>query len=217
MLPAPRLDVGGVDVKERNDAEDFREEGYLRDGTMYSASSKRDDSEDFREEMYLRSGSMYWANSKRDDSEDFREEGYLRSGSMYWVNNKRDGRYDSLLDRKNLALGAVERVNIAHRVLGKPGITMNEATEAASHGVGFVNSYWNASVRHGNFWATDQPAGKPNFIEGGQANGFGYTQSTYHKLHCLANLRTVLAWHIMGQGLNVTKDMDVHTIHCLVR
>jgi hypothetical protein len=59
------------------------------------------------------------------------------------------------------------------------------------------------------------PAGKPNFIEGGQANGFGFTQSTYHKLHCLANLRIMLAWQITGNS-KMTHDMNAHAIHCLV-
>ncbi|GKT52384.1 uncharacterized protein ColSpa_12565 [Colletotrichum spaethianum] len=109
------------------------------------------------------------------------------------VNQRRDDVYDSLLDRNSLALGAVERINIAHRVLGKPEITMQEVKETASHSDEYVNEYWQSSMKHGEFWTADQPAGKPNFIEGGQSNGFGFTQSTYHKLHCLANLQMMLA------------------------
>lgn len=69
---------------------------------------------------------------------------------------------------------------------------------------------------HGGFWTTDQAVGKPNFIEGGQVNDFGFTQCTFHKLHCLANLRMMLAWHITGEGDKMTHDMNVHAIHCLV-
>ncbi|KAK2005855.1 hypothetical protein LZ32DRAFT_545201, partial [Colletotrichum eremochloae] len=74
---------------------------------------------------------------------------------------------------------------------------------------------WQSSMKHGDFWTDDQPAGKPNFIKSGQSNGFGFTQSTYHKLHCLANLRMMLAWHITGNGHKMTRDMNVHAMHCL--
>lgn len=93
---------------------------------------------------------------------------------------------------------------------------MEEAKETASHSDEYVNRYWQSSMEHGDFWTTDQPAGKPNLIEGSQSNGFCFTQSTYHKLHRLANLRMMLAWHITGNGNKMTRDMNVHAIHCLV-
>ncbi|KJZ70174.1 hypothetical protein HIM_10434 [Hirsutella minnesotensis 3608] len=117
--------------------------------------------------------------ARRSDAQDFREEAYLRSGGMTYpkaIQARSDtvNTYSNLLNRENLALGAIERINIAHRILGKP-----------------------------------------NFIEGGQANGFGFTQSTFHKLHCLANLRMILSWHIAGNGDRMERDMNAHTIHCL--
>lgn len=132
------------------------------------------------------------------------------------VNKRSTDDYDSLLDRKSLALGAIERINIAHRVQGRPEITKKDAEETSSHADEYVANYWNESMKHGDFWKTDQVAGKPNFIEGGQDNGFGFIQSTYHKLHCLANIRMMLSWHITGNQDKMTHDMNVHTIHCLV-
>lgn len=92
---------------------------------------------------------------------------YLLDDTMYWANNKRDDVYGSLLDRKSLDLGAVEHVNIAHRVFDMPEITLDEARETASNGNECVDTYWSALVQHGNFWTADQPTGKPNFVEGG--------------------------------------------------
>jgi hypothetical protein len=125
--------------------------------------------------------------------------------------------YGGLLNRENLALGAIERINIARRVTSQPELTMEKVREMGSHGDEYVSNYWNSSMSHGGFWTADQPAGQPNFIEGGQANGFGFTQSTFHKRHCLANIRTMLAWHITGNSDKMTNDMNVHGIHCLVR
>jgi Mycotoxin biosynthesis protein UstYa len=124
--------------------------------------------------------------------------------------------YSSLLNRDNLALGAIERINIARRILHQPELTMEQAKEMGSHSDEYVSEYWNSSMSHGGFWTTDQAAGKPNFIEGGQANRFGFTQSIFHKLHCLANLRMMLAWYITGNSDNMTRDMNAHAIHCLV-
>ncbi|KAK2591445.1 hypothetical protein QQS21_010854 [Conoideocrella luteorostrata] len=194
ILPASRASITGGCVHKRGSAEDFREEAYLRSGTMtYPSVAKRGTAEDFREEAYLRSGTMtYPSVAKRGD----------------------DG-YSRLLDRSNLALGAIERINIAHRVLHQQEITMEQAKETGSHSDEYVSAYWQSSMEHGGFWTSDQAAGKPNFIEGGQGNGFGFTQSTFHKLHCLANLRMMLAWHINGSGDKMTRDMNVHVIHCL--
>lgn len=58
---------------------------------------------------------------QRNNAEDFREETYTRGGAMTYpktVNQRDDDVYSTLLDRNNLALGAIERINIAHRVLG---------------------------------------------------------------------------------------------------
>ena len=93
---------------------------------------------------------------------------------------------------------------------------MDKAKQMLSKGDDFVTEYWRSSMKHGGFWTGDQVKGKPNFIEGGQVNGFGFTQSTFHKLHCLANLRMMLAWHINGNGTKMTRDMNVHAMHCLV-
>ncbi|KAM3512463.1 hypothetical protein MY11210_003880 [Beauveria gryllotalpidicola] len=154
---------------------------------------------------------------KRSRDGDEREQQYLRSGTMTSLNRRgnTDDAYESLVNGNNLALGAVERINIAHRVLGHAEITAKQAKEIGSHGDEYVSNYWSSSMKHGHFWTTDQPAGKPNFIEGGQINGFGFIQSTFHKLHCLANLRMMLAWHITGNGGNMSRDMNVHAIHCL--
>ncbi len=92
----------------------------------------------------------------------------------------------SLLNRDNLALEAIERINIARRILGQPELTLEQAMKMGSHSDEYLSEYWNSSMSYGSFWTTDQAAGKPNFIEGGQTNGFGYTQSTFHKLHCLS-------------------------------
>lgn len=160
----------------------------------------------------------YPSVKRRSNAEDFREEAYLRTGTMTYpsVKTRSNAVYSSLLNSDNLAIGAIERINIAHRVLGQPELTIEQAKEIGSHGDEYVSEYWHSSINHGGFWSTDQAAGKPNFIEGGQANGFGFTQSTFHKLHCLANLRMMLAWHITGNGDKMTRDMNVHAIHCLV-
>lgn len=203
---------------KRSDAEDSREFGYLRSGTMGN-SVKRSDAEDTREFGYLRSGTM--GNSvKRSDVEDTREFAYAKSGAM-GGGIKRSAintaaLYDSLLNRDNLALGAIERVNIAHRVSGKPELTADGAAKMSADGDAWVANYWASSVNHGGFWTGDQVEGEPNFIEGGQANGFGFIQSTYHRRHCLANLRMMLAWQITGNGSKMTADMNAHAIHCLV-
>ncbi|OAQ61057.1 hypothetical protein VFPPC_13201 [Pochonia chlamydosporia 170] len=224
-LPVPRESVSGGRICKRSNDEEFREDMYLRGGSMYWTNedqpvAKRSNDEEFRENMYLRSNAMYWSNDndKRSNDEEFREDMYLRSGAMHWTNDN-DKRsvdlYNSLANRNNLALGAIERVNIANRVLGKPEITMDNAKEMQSKGDEFVTGYWGSSMKHGDFWADDQVTGKPNFIEGGQVNGFGFTQSSFHKLHCLANLRMMLAWHITGNGPKMTRDMNVHAMHCL--
>ncbi|KAI3391383.1 hypothetical protein diail_7452 [Diaporthe ilicicola] len=211
-------------LEQRNDAEGIREETYTRGGAMTYPKTLEDrdnDAEELREETYTRGGAMAYPKmlDQRDNSsEDIREETYTPSGAMTYpktVDQRRDDVYSSLLDRNNLALGAVERINIAHRVLGKPEITMQEANETASHSDEYVDEYWQSSMKHVGFWTTDQPVGKPNFIKGGQSNGFGFTQSTYHKLHCLANLRMMLAWHITGNGDKMTRDMNLYAMHCL--
>lgn len=213
-----------IDQRDNN-AEDIREEAYTRGGAMTypkTIDQRDNNAEDVREQTYTRGGAMTYPKTidqRANNAEDIREETYTRGGAMTYpktINQRRDDVYSALLDRNNLALGAVERINIAHRVLGKPEITMQEANETASHSDEYVDGYWQSSMKHGDFWTTDQPAGKPNFVEGGQSNGFGFTQSTYHKLHCLANLRMMLAWHITGNGDKMTRDMNVHAMHCLV-
>lgn len=168
-------------------------------------------------------------NSKaaRSEAEDMREAAYLRGGTMY-SNGKTtrsevkgstdsdDTVYGSLLNHDNLALGAIERVNVAHRVTGKPELTKEKTDAMSSNADNWVKGYWGSSMKHGTFWTTDQVHGEPNFIEGGQVNGYGFVQSTYHKRHCLANLRMMLAWHIAGDASKMTNDMNVHAIHCLV-
>ncbi|KAG5979690.1 hypothetical protein E4U55_004870 [Claviceps digitariae] len=209
---------------KRGSGEEFREEVYMRSGAMAYpnvAKEKRGSGEEFREEVYMRSGAMAYPNvakEKRGSGEEFREEVYMRSGAMAYPNvaEKREvSNDDQLLDRNNLALGAIERINIARRVQGQPEITLQQAEETGSHGDEYLAQYWQSSMNHAGFWAGDQVAGKPNFMEGGQLNGFGFTQSTYHKLHCLANLRMMLAWHITGNGSKMTRDMNAHAIHCL--
>ncbi|KID59732.1 uncharacterized protein G6M90_00g052140 [Metarhizium brunneum] len=156
--------------------------------------------------------------NKRGNAEDFREEVYTRAGTMAYpkvVEGRSIDVYSSLLIRDNLALGAIERINIAHRILGKPELTIEQAKEIGSHGDEYLTGYWNSSMKHGDFWTSDQAIGKPNFIKGGQSNRFGFTQSTFHKLYCLANLRMILAWHITGSGNKMTRDLNAHTIHCL--
>lgn len=212
-------------IEARSNAEDIREQTYTRGGAMTypkTIDQRDNNAEDIREEAYTRGGAMTYPKTidqRHNNAEDVREQTYTRGGAMTYpktISQRRDDVYNTLLDRNNLALGAVERINIAHRVLGKPEITMQEANETASHSDEYVNEYWQSSMKHGDFWTTDQPVGKPNFIEGGQSNGFGFTQSTYHKLHCLANLRMMLAWHITGNGDKMTRDMNVHAMHCLV-
>ncbi|RDA91569.1 hypothetical protein CP533_5979 [Ophiocordyceps camponoti-saundersi (nom. inval.)] len=215
--------TGDQKVK-RSTAEEAREAMYLRSGTMTSVNKvKRDTAGEAREAVYLRGGTMTSPN-KRSTAEEAREAMYLRSGTM--TDNQKvkrsttskdqsDSGYNNLLDRQNLALGAIERINISRRIRGKPELTAQEAEKTASHGDEFVSDYWNSSIKHGGFWSTDQVEGKPNFVEGGQVNGFGFTQSTYHKLHCLANLRMLLAWHIDGKAEKMTRDIEVHAIHCL--
>ncbi|KAG6028027.1 hypothetical protein E4U41_000791 [Claviceps citrina] len=88
---------------------------------------------------------------------------------------------------------------VSLRVQGKPEFTTED---------------WQPSTTHAGFWTTDQAPGKPNLVEGGQLNGFGFTQSTYHMLHCFANLCMMLAWHITGDGQQ--NDMDVHASHRLL-
>ena len=211
------LRSGAMTGYKRENAEPVREGAYLRNGTM--AGSKRDDDADaepVREGAYLRSGTMAGSKKRNDAAEPVREGSYLRSGTMAGSKKRDDGLYGALLNREDLALGALERVNIVYRILGEPEITLGEAQEMGSHGDQFLNDYWQTSMHHGSFWKTDQAWGEPNFIEGGQANGFGFTQSSFHKLHCLANIRTILAWHIMGEGENMSRDMTAHAIHCLV-
>ncbi|KAF1734548.1 hypothetical protein CRV24_006089 [Beauveria bassiana] len=210
----------------RSEAEDMREAAYLRGGTMYS-NNKRSEAEEMREAAYLRGGTMY-SNGKttRSEAEEMREAAYLRGGTMY-SNGKTtrsevkgstdsdDAVYGSLLNHDNLALGAIERVNVAHRVTGKPELTKEKTDAMSSNADNWVKGYWGSSMKHGTFWTTDQVHGEPNFIEGGQVNDYGFVQSTYHKRHCLANLRMMLAWHIAGDGSKMTNDMNVHAIHCL--
>lgn len=196
-LPASRVAVTAVGINKRSSAEDFREQVYTRGGAMAYPKTveQRSNAEDFREQVYTRGGAMAYPKV---------------------IEQRSDTPYSSLLNRDNLALGAVERINIAHRVLGKAELTMEEAKEMGSHGDEYLSEYWHTSMNYGGFWTTDQAAGKPNFVQGGQANGFGFTQSSFHKLHCLANLRMMLAWHIAGNGDKMTRDMNAHTIHCLV-
>ncbi|KAL3952620.1 hypothetical protein ACCO45_012563 [Purpureocillium lilacinum] len=177
-LPGPRAGLGGKTGRKRSSSEDLREEAYLRGGTMTSLPAiKRSDAQDFREEAYLRGGTMTSLPIlKRNDAQDLREEAYLRSGSMTSLpiskrdNNNNNNPYTHLLNRHNLALGAIERINIAHRVLHKPEITSERARKITAQG---------------------------------------------DELHCLANIRMMLAWHITGNGKKMTRDMNVHTIHCL--
>ncbi len=179
--------------------------------------NQRSSAEDDREDAYHRSGTM--TSLRRSTAEDDREDAYLRSGAMSYpqaVSRRSDDVYDNLLNCDSLALGAIARINIAHRVLGKPEVTAQQTKDMASQSDDYVSNYWNSSMTHGSFWTTDQAAGKPNFMEGGQANGFGLTQSTYHKLHCLANIRMIFSWHITNNSDKMTRDMNVHTIHCLV-
>ncbi|KAJ3494829.1 hypothetical protein NLG97_g3827 [Lecanicillium saksenae] len=193
ILPSPRPKTMVRSVEIRSNAEDMREFAYLRGGKM-TGGNKRSDAEDMREFAYLRGGKMTGANKRSDSS---------------------DSLYSSLLDRDNLALGAIERVNIAHRISGKSELTNGEIDEMSLQGHDWAKNYWNSSVKHGTYWTTDQVEGEPNFIEGGQGNGFGFVQSTYHKRHCLANLRMMLSWFITGTGSKMTDDMNVHAIHCL--
>ncbi|KGQ08178.1 hypothetical protein BBAD15_g6503 [Beauveria bassiana D1-5] len=212
----------------RSEAEDMREAAYLRGGTMYSnGKTTRSEAEEMREAAYLRGGTTY-SNGKttRSEAEEMREAAYLRGGTMY-SNGKTtrsevkgstdsdDTVYGSLLNHDNLALGAIERVNVAHRVTGKPELTKEKTDAMSSNADNWVKGYWGSSMKHGTFWTTDQVHGEPNFIEGGQVNGYGFVQSTYHKRHCLANLRMMLAWHIAGDASKMTNDMNVHAIHCL--
>ncbi|KAM3460275.1 hypothetical protein NHJ6243_006093 [Beauveria neobassiana] len=213
---------------KRSEAEEMREAVYLRGGTMYSnGKATRSEAEEMREAAYLRGGTMY-SNGKttRSEAEEMREAAYLRGGTMY-SNGKTtrsevkgstdsdDTVYGSLLNHDNLALGAIERVNVAHRVTGKPELTKEKTDAMSSNADNWVKGYWGSSMKHGTFWTTDQVHGEPNFIEGGQVNGYGFVQSTYHKRHCLANLRMMLAWHIAGDASKMTNDMNVHAIHCL--
>jgi hypothetical protein len=217
-------------VKTKRDTQD-REDAYLKSGTM-TEKAKRDTQHrecphltsgtmtekakrdtQHREHIYLKSGTMT-VKTKRDTQD--REHVYLKSGTMTVKAKRNTDVYSSLLNQGNLAQGAVERINIERRVLGQPELTMDQAKEIGSHSDEYMSGYWNSSMSHGGFWTDDQPAGKPNFIEGGQANRFGFTQSTYHKLHCLANFRTILAWQITGNGNKMTRDMNAHAIHCLV-
>lgn len=223
-LPAPRAGLGGKAGHKRSSSEDLREEAYLRGGTMTSLPTvKRSNAEDLREQAYLRGGTMTSLPIlKRNDAQDLREEAYLRSGSMTSLpiskrdNNNNNNPYTHLLSRHNLALGALERINIAHRVLHKPEITSQRAQKITAQGDEYVAQYWASSMNPGGFWTEDQTVGRPNFVQGGQTNGFGFTQSAFHRLHCLANIRMMLAWHITGNGRKMTRDMNVHTIHCLV-
>ncbi|KJK77216.1 hypothetical protein H634G_07523 [Metarhizium anisopliae BRIP 53293] len=153
--------------------------------------------------------------NKRGNAEDFREEAYTRAGTMTYpkvVERRSIDVYSSLLIRDNLALKAIERINTAHRILGKPELTKKEI---GSHGDEYLTGYWNSSMKHGDFWTSDQAISKPNFIKCVYSNRFGFTQSTFHKLYCLANLRIILAWHITGSGNKMTRDLNAHTIHCL--
>ncbi|RCI12685.1 hypothetical protein L249_1006 [Ophiocordyceps polyrhachis-furcata BCC 54312] len=204
---------GSVMNGKRSDAEEVREADYASADAMI----KRGDAEEVREAAY-NGGSVM--NGKRSDAEEVRESDYASENAMIKRSDvddsdKSDAGYSSLLDRKNLALGAIERINISRRIRGKPEVTKQEIKDKASHADEYVSNYWRSSMKHGRFWTTDQAQGRPNFVEGGQANGFGFTQSTYHKLHCLANIRMILAWHIHGRGDKMTRDMEVHAIHCL--
>ncbi|KAK4088015.1 hypothetical protein Purlil1_7773 [Purpureocillium lilacinum] len=222
-LPAPRAGLGGKAGHKRSSSEDLCEEAYLRGGTMTSLPTvKRSNAQDLREQAYLRGGTMTSLPIlKRNDAQDLREEAYLRSGSMTSLpiskrdNNNNNNPYTHLLNRHNLALGALERINIAHRVLHKPEITSQRAQKITAQGDEYVAQYWASSMNPGGFWTEDQMVGRPNFVQGGQTNGVGFTQSTFHRLHCLANIRMMLAWHITGNGKRMTREMNVHTIHCL--
>ena len=148
---------------------------------------------------------------------------------MYWPDKPSDSSqvkrnadtdnetYGAMLNRNNLALGAIERINVARRVQHKPELTITEVQENKSDGDAFVSHYWNSSMAHGQFWEGDQEARKPDFIEGGQNNDFGFTESTFHKRHCLSNLRMILAWYVTKNAAEkMTRDMNVHAMHCLV-
>ncbi|RDA83207.1 hypothetical protein CP532_4372 [Ophiocordyceps camponoti-leonardi (nom. inval.)] len=213
---------------KRSTAEEAREAAYLRSDTMTHQKSKRGIAEEAREAAYLRSDTMTHQKNKRETAEEAREAAYLRSGTMTHqkMKNKRSNppkssnetnadAYGSLLDRQNLALGAIERINISRRIRGQPEMTEAQAADKASHADEYVSGYWRSSMDHGRFWTADQVEGRPNFVEGGQGNGFGFTQSTFHKLHCLASLRMLLSWHIGGEGGRMTRDIEVHAIHCL--
>lgn len=232
-LPSPRRNsVTSSFPKARAlESEEVREDIYLRSGTMTGAN-KRDtdafDAEKVREDMYLRSSTITIAGANKRDtnasnSEKVCEDMYLRSGAMTMAGaSKRSNRhwtdptYESLLTRQNLALGAYERVNIARRITGKSELTPQEVLQDGPTGTNFTSNYWQEATAHGQFWTTDQQQDKPNFIEGGQSNGYGFIQSTYHKLHCLANIQMILAWHITGQAEKMSQDMNAHTIHCLL-
>lgn len=43
------------------------------------------------------------------------------------VEQRSNDKYSNLLDRDNLALGAIERINIAHRILEQPELTIEQA------------------------------------------------------------------------------------------
>lgn len=95
---------------------------------------------------------------KRNDAEDLREETYTRGRAMTYPNvelnvkQRSDDVYENLLNRDNLALGAIERINIAHRILNQPELTMEAAKEIGSHGDEYILEYWNSSINYGGFW-----------------------------------------------------------------
>ncbi|EXU98299.1 DUF3328 domain protein [Metarhizium robertsii] len=149
--------------------------------------------------------------NKRGNAEDFREEAYTRAGTMTYPERQSNANTE---DFREEVYTPIERINTAHRILGKPELTKKEI---GSHGDEYLTGYWNSSMKHGDFWTSNQAIGKLNFIKCGQSNRFGFTQSTFHKLYCLANLRIILAWHITGSGNKMTRDLNAHTIHCLVR
>ncbi len=227
-IPLPLAHPTASSYGIRSNFEDMREFAYLKGGKMTAGGTRRSEAEDMREFAYLKGGKMTAGGTRRSEAEDSREFAYLKGGKMTAgtkrsqaddINRNRSNNalYGSLLNSDSLALGAIERVNIAHRVTGRPELT-KETTEAlASNADSWAKAYWQSSMQHGTFWTIDQADGEPNFIEGGQGNGFGFVQSTYHKRHCLANLRMMLSWHIAGDGSKGTDDMNVHAIHCLVR
>src|ERR1700760_649225 len=98
--------------------------------------------------MYTKGGTMYWPGKpsdsslvKRNAGTEARELMYTKGGTMYWPDKTSDSSqvkrtadtdnetYGAMLNRNNLALGAIERINVARRVQHKPELTITEVQE----------------------------------------------------------------------------------------